>query len=135
LADFGPALGAAPEERIGLRPAAYRRYETYDQITGERRLSIVGDGGHERILPHGLEVGSHYERSYRVLPDDPLSAEVKVHHVLSVGRGVWHTRSETTSHLTATREDFLLSATLDAYEGAHRVFTRTWSERIPRDGN
>jgi len=135
LPDFGPPLGAAPEQRIALRAADYRRTETCDQISGERRLSIVGDSGLERILPHGLEVGGHYERAYRILPEDPLSAEVKVHHVLTVGRGTWHTRSETATHLTATKDDFLLSATLDAYEGTHRVFTRSWSERIPREGN
>jgi len=135
LADFGPALGAAPERRVALRPADYRRSETYDQISGERRLAIVGDSGNERIEPHGLEVGGHYERAYRILPDDPLSAEAKVRHVLTMGRGTWHTRTATATYLTATPDEFLLSATLDAYEGDHRVFTRTWSERIPRDGN
>ena len=36
--------------------------------------------------------------------------------------------------MTATAEEFLISATLDAYEGDVRVRGRAWSERIPRDG-
>ena len=31
-----------------------------------------------------------------------------------------------------TKEDFVISATLDAYEGDTRVFTRTWDGRVPR---
>jgi hypothetical protein len=36
--------------------------------------------------------------------------------------------------MRATPTEFLLDATLDAYEGDTRVLSRKWGRRIPRDG-
>ena len=54
---------------------------------------------------------------------------------ITMTRGDWQVRTEANTVMTGTREDFLVSATLDAYEGETRVFSRSWSRRIPRDGN
>ena len=35
--------------------------------------------------------------------------------------------------MTSTARDFLVTHTLDAYEGQTRVFARTWSFTFPRD--
>ena len=49
-------------------------------------------------------------------------------------RGDWDVRTETRTLLTCTPTTFVLDATLDAYEGARRLCSLSWSRTIPRDG-
>jgi len=42
-------------------------------------------------------------------------------------------RTETRTVLTADPEHFFVQADLDAYEGEHRVFCRTFEAKIRRD--
>jgi hypothetical protein len=49
-------------------------------------------------------------------------------------RGDWHTRVETDSRITATATESLVTPALDAYEGDQRVYARTWTLSLPRDG-
>jgi hypothetical protein len=35
--------------------------------------------------------------------------------------------------MRASRDQFLIDAELDAYEGERRVFSRSWHAEIPRD--
>jgi uncharacterized protein len=53
---------------------------------------------------------------------------------MCVGRGAWQTRTETRTVMRATKQEFLLEASLDAYEGETRVLSRNWARRVPRDG-
>jgi len=48
-------------------------------------------------------------------------------------RDGWHISSRTNTVLTSTRTDFRLRASLDAFEGDRRVFSRSWDSTIPRD--
>ena len=52
---------------------------------------------------------------------------------IAVARGDWRTRVETKSAMTADAERFLVTNSLDAYEGEARVFARTWHFSVPRD--
>jgi len=52
---------------------------------------------------------------------------------IAVSRPGWSTRVETRSTLSATSDEFHLTNSLDAYEGATRVFAKPWSCSIPRD--
>ena len=36
--------------------------------------------------------------------------------------------------MTATATDFLITATLEAFENDRPVFTKAWDVKIPRDG-
>jgi uncharacterized protein len=38
------------------------------------------------------------------------------------------------THMVARSDHFLLTATLDAFEGEARVFSREWSRKLPREG-
>lgn len=53
---------------------------------------------------------------------------------MRVGRGDWQTRTETRTVMRATKDSFLLEASLDAFEGETRVLSRNWSRQVPRDG-
>jgi hypothetical protein len=80
-----------------------------------------------------LDVGSWRDSIYTVAPDDPLSAKVDISSRRLYRRRDWEISSETRIVMTATLTHFIVSATLDAYEGEHRVFARSWSLEIPRD--
>ena len=51
----------------------------------------------------------------------------------SLARGDWKVRTETTTVQTATERAFLITTTLDAYEGETRIFSRNWTFEIERD--
>jgi hypothetical protein len=47
----------------------------------------------------------------------------------------WKIRTESRTHMSCTKRDFVLHASLTAYEGDDKVFERTFDEVIPRNGN
>jgi hypothetical protein len=102
-------------------------------MTGRTRFLLVDDDGTFRIDEHGLEVGSAREHEFRIYDGDPLSAWAQTRWVKEIGRGDWKTRAVTKVTMTSTKEDFLLKAELDAYEGDERVYSNNWSQQIKRD--
>lgn len=62
---------------------------------------------------------------------DTLRGEVK--SIRSFKRDAWTAQTITRTVLTSTRTHFVIRATLDAYEGDVRVFSKTFDERIQRD--
>ena len=44
-------------------------------------------------------------------------------------------RTDSRLKLTSTKTDFIVYATMDAYEGDKRVFSRSYDYVIPRNGN
>jgi uncharacterized protein len=53
---------------------------------------------------------------------------------VGLARGEWRTRVVVRSEMTCDRERFLVTTSLDAYEGSVRCFARRWSHAIARDG-
>jgi len=51
---------------------------------------------------------------------------------IEISRGDWITCVKTYSLMTSDLEYFHLTNTLDAYENNTRVFTRSWTKKIPR---
>ena len=70
---------------------------------------------------------------YRLVGEDPLSADMEFTQTQRLDRDNWKVRTETRARLTSTHEDFLLSASVDAFEGDTRVFARVWNSRVPRE--
>jgi hypothetical protein len=71
---------------------------------------------------------------FSIVEGQPLSARVQCNRQIELCRGNWHTRVETTSIMTSDLNHFHLTNVLDAYEGDVRVFTKSWTKNIPRDG-
>jgi putative CocE/NonD family hydrolase len=134
LRDLGPGRATPPERRTSLRSGASRRSFTRDLMGGASEFVLEVDNGLARIEEHGLEVGSKMTQTFRIRPDDPLSAKAEVLFTQHVGRGPWRTRTEVRTTMTATHDQFLIGASLDAYEGEVRVFTKAWDSAISRDG-
>jgi len=70
-----------------------------------------------------------------VVEDDPLSATAEVTWTWEFERGDWQIRTESRTHVTCTRHDFVIRARLEGYEGGKRVFERDFEERVARNGN
>jgi hypothetical protein len=135
LPAFGPPEWSAPLEQELLRSDPTRRTVERDLATGVHELHFQWDvGGHRRLADGGPELDDTNRTSYRIVEGDPLSAGVRVRCESTLAREDWHTRVETDSRMTATASEFLVSHTLDAYEGDERVYARTWTLTFPRDG-
>jgi len=90
-------------------------------------------GGSQRLVDIDLETSDASRTVYSIREGDPLSASVRFHATSGMGRGDWRVRSEVTSAMTADAQAFHVTTLLEVYEGAARIFTRTWAQRFPRD--
>lgn len=86
-----------------------------------------------RIDRLGLEMGVEGSITFSIEDDDPLSATAEMRRIETKRREAWQIRIETTMRLSCTRDDFLLRATLRAWEGDSEVCHRDWDRSIPRD--
>jgi hypothetical protein len=133
LAPFPPAEATPPEPMTALKPGADRRSWTRDIVTGETVLVIESDDGRTRFDTHGLVTDGGRRSVYRIGGADPNSASLDIAFRIEVGRGDWQVRTRTRAVFRSTPTEFLVDATLDAWEGEVRVCARNWSTRIPRD--
>jgi putative CocE/NonD family hydrolase len=134
LPDFPPAEGAPALKRTCHRPTQGKRIREHDYGRGESVYRIIDDVGHYTIDAIGLETDLSHEERYRIVGDDPTSAEADIAYTMRLGRGDWRVRTETRTVMAATRDEFVLRATLDAYDGETRVLSRNWQARVPRNG-
>ena len=106
-----------------------------DLGTGRTALSFDWDlGGRTLLVPSGLTMEETALARYAIVEDDPLSASVEVDVRCELSRGDgWVTRAHAWGRMTATRDAFVVTTTLDCYEGSSRAFARAWSFTIPRD--
>jgi hypothetical protein len=128
---LGPE-GAAPVAMVELYSGFHRRERHVDPVTGETRLDIVDDFGEQELLPHGLAVRSVGRESYRIAPDDPLSAVAETHWTEAARRGSWDVRTETYARLKATATHWQVWAKIEAFEGGEQVFTKVFERDIER---
>jgi uncharacterized protein len=106
----------------------------YEIATGMQ--SIIHELGYlqpVRVLEPGTDYVEQGRDVYTILEDDPLSAQTRSERSVSISRGSWQTRVETTSTLTSTLKSFQVTNILEAFEGPRRVSARTWHSTVPRD--
>ncbi|HZT20642.1 MAG TPA: CocE/NonD family hydrolase [Dongiaceae bacterium] len=124
----------APTRRRVIRPGAVHRRIEQDVGSGEQRIEVLRDDGHSAIEEIGVETAFHKVLRYRMHPDDPTTAraaaDYDIRHRHAQG---WDTRIRTHSAIACTKSEFIVEADLEAFEGEVRVFSRSWTERIPRD--
>src|SRR5262245_4553616 len=133
LKPFPPPESAPPQKPQVLRPATTKESVTRDLVAGETVLHSIEDGGHSIAEKSGLEYDTMKEEEFRIGDRDPASARGDIRYSRKVGRGEWQTRVDTHTQMRCTAQEYILDATLDAYKGEERIFSRTWQQRIPRD--
>ena len=82
----------------------------------------------------GVATEFHKILRYRIHPDDPTTARCEadydMHHHHDQG---WDMRIRSHSAIACTATEFIVEADLQAFDGDLRIFSRSWTERIPRD--
>jgi putative CocE/NonD family hydrolase len=128
------------EEPEGAPPIAVERLaEGYASRTVERDLAAGASvltyayGNGRVVLPNGIELAERYREAFTIAEGDPLSAEVVTDHAIELGRGPWRTRVEAESSMSCDLDSFVVVNRVDAFEATRRIFSRTWTKRVPRD--
>lgn len=133
LRPFGEPCGARPMP-MRVREGANRNWLVHhDLAKDEAMLEVVNDAGVFVIEKIGLEVGSKALERYSSIGDDPDTVRGETLWERSLARDGWRIRTVTRTVLTSTRKHFCIAASLDAFEGDKRIFSRNWDERVPRD--
>jgi hypothetical protein len=128
-----------PEQAPGLEeekldPVKGSRTVTRDFATGRTELRFDwAAGGRYRLVRAGLQTGYWTETTYSIVPDDPLSAEVRCTAATELGRDGWLTRAEIRSVMTCDADRFLVRTELEAFENGERVRLREWRFETPRE--
>jgi len=133
LPPFLPAESAQSPRAYRMRRLSSQRTKHVDMGTGKTELRLVEDYGRVRLPNHHLEHEHIKKEIYTLFEGDPLSACVEIEHATEFKRGSWQIRIETESKMTADATHFYVSNLLDACEGNTRVFTKSWTFKIPRD--
>ena len=133
LRPFDPPEAAAAQPRTERRPYARSRRHSRDMITGEHVVDAVKDRGKIHLTDIDLEYAGGGTERYSIQQRDPLSAKAYSRYSITHGRGDWQVAIETDTTVTATKDAFLVTAKLEAYESGVRVFSRTWDTTIKRE--
>ncbi len=115
-----------------LRVPDASRTVSYDVAAARLNITDVIDDGRSQ-LADGLIYDSRIVNLYSIMDQLPTSASAECRREIEIGRGEWNTRVETSSLMTSDQEHFYLTNVLNAYEGAVRVFAKTWTKKIRRD--
>jgi len=131
---FAPAEPSPKSARRATRLGAVYRRIAQDVETGRQEIEVLRDDGASVIEEIGVETSLHKLLRYRIHPDDPASARAESDHDLIHRHAEgWDTRVRTHCAIACTPGEFIVEADLEAFEGTLRVFSRSWTKRIPRD--
>jgi putative CocE/NonD family hydrolase len=115
-----------------------RRIEI-DLTTNEMTHTLKSDGGEldgaslARLEDIGLDLGNTLMKRYRILEDDPLSAQTELALSTMLRREDWAIRIDCRTRLSCTAAAFQFSADLDAFENDVPFASRNWVIAIPRN--
>ncbi|WP_328584552.1 CocE/NonD family hydrolase [Streptomyces sp. NBC_00370] len=130
---FGEPEGAPPITTTLKQPPEQRWTVSRDLVNYHSALEIVKDNGVTHYDDINLDAGKRAFERYSSVADDFSSVRGESTWTMTFGRDEWQTRTVTSTELTSDEHEFRLHATLDAYEGAQRVFSRNWSLAFPRE--
>ena len=104
----------------------------YDLAADRHTLIVTDDNGLQYLADAELLLSDATEERYSSVSDGYQSIEAETHTRRMLQRGEWHCVTKTRIRVTADAAYFYLVAELDAWEGATRIFSRNWDERIRR---
>ena len=132
---FKPAESAPAFTRTALTPGGRNRTVRTDLGKRETVVEVTDTSGRNRYDDIDLIAEARSTERYSVIDDEPLSATAEVTWTWEFERKDWRIRTESRTHVSCTKRDFIIRANLEAYQGEKKVFERAFEERIPRKGN
>jgi predicted acyl esterase len=134
LRPFGPPESAAGLTKDYAHRGTTGRIIHRDVGAGSADIEFPWIDHVYTISESGTELAERNVVHYRLTEGDPLSAAVEVEVEVGLARGDWRTRVVARGEMTCTRDTFLVTTSVDAYEGSVRRFGRRWTHEIARDG-
>lgn len=132
LRDLGTPDGEQAMETTLLAPAQREWKVTHNLATNEVILDVINNDARYKINDYDLALQKDVLEQYSYKNNNYATLRGEVQSTRSLQRGDWLAKSITRTVLTSTRTHFRIRATLDAYEGDTRVFSKSWDESIAR---
>jgi predicted acyl esterase len=132
---FKPPESAPGFTKTTLIPGGRNRTIHTDHGTGETVVAITDASGRNRYDDIDMVAEARSTERYSVIEDDPLSASADVTWTWEFERKDWCIRTESRTHVSCNKREFIVRAKLEAYENGEKVFERSFDERVPRVGN
>ena len=129
---FPEPEGAPLIEAYAERHDSGRRSLHYNPASGELTMLDEIDEGRTHFAASGLTWDARNSNLYAITEGLPLSARVECRREIEISRGEWKTRVKTFSEMSSDQDFFHLTNLLDAYEGEAKVFSKSWTVKIPR---
>jgi len=133
LAPFEPPVSSPPLPADEIVPASRWRQVAHDLATGTTTVRIERRRGKHRLRDVDLTYGAGCSERFTIREGDPTSVSLRTEWTIALERDDWRVRSQTMLALAVTRTELLVSATVEAFEGDRRVFSRTFDRAIARD--
>ncbi|SDR53336.1 hypothetical protein SAMN05519103_04700 [Rhizobiales bacterium GAS113] len=135
---FEPPLRGRPAPITKVAEGRMTRTTAFDLLTGVSTYVTHGEGGlfGEGVLRFDeidTTISHDLRRELTIGADDPLTARYHLTQSYALGREGWRIRIETRTSMQATATDFVVAASLRAYENGTLAGSRDFEERIPRD--
>jgi hypothetical protein len=141
-----PWRAVTPGDEITFAPPVameMRKYRTLDDgssskewevdpATGHIVMRVENDTGRVEDLENGLITQNALVETWEITKGDPASAKVEIKESRSLGRGGWEVSSTVTTKMRGEVDAFVIEQRLTAFEGAEKLFDKTWQDRIAR---
>lgn len=116
-----------------LVPAQREWKVEHNLATNEVKAKVQNNDAQYRINHINWEIRKDVDETYTYSNNNYDTVKGEVKSVREFRRDNWMAQTVTRTVLTSTRTHFVLRATLDAYEGDVRVFSKSYDQTIPRD--
>jgi putative CocE/NonD family hydrolase len=133
LRPFGPPRMAGSLPMTLLAPADRRWNVNLDLGSNRVELNVVNNDARYRLDETQLEITRDVRETYSYANNDYATLRGFVEQIRRFHRADWSVSTETRTVLSSTETEFVIRATLDAYEGEARIFSASWDEKVPRN--
>ncbi len=127
-APYVPPVGA---KSISLQRG--KRLVEWDVRTKNQTINHRGEKSTTLITATDTEISGANNVRYEINDHDPSTAMIEQECMFATGRGDWRPRVESVARVTMTKNDFMLSGEMNAFNGEEKIFTRKWDRKIPRN--
>lgn len=118
---------------IDLEPGETARSVLRDLTNGVTDYTIYEDTGLSRHPDTGLATRQIRDELWSIAQDDPLSMTGTSTWTCDMQRDDISLRTITVSTIACTKDEWLISGSITAFEGEEEIFDKTFDKRIPRD--
>ncbi len=112
---------------------SHRRTVERDLQNNLTHYKVFDDTGEHEEPRHGMRTRHTHDECWSISPNDPLSSTASSTYISYMSRGDWKIKTVSESSLSCDAEQFMLNATITAYEGDLIFNQRNWSKTIKRD--